>query len=120
MGFEKIMRPGGVTLWRELFTRAASAEDGPRTARVNNSRHTKRIYFSKTVIRLVSTVTNKSLLRGSSSKLGEAVFVEGRERPEMFSVPFAEDVDFAPAAQGQHRPSGFETRRELQLPAFGV
>jgi len=28
MVIEKIMRPAPVTLWRELFTRAASAEDG--------------------------------------------------------------------------------------------
>src|SRR5262249_2556586 len=34
--------------------------------------------------------------------------------------PFAEDVDLTPAAQGQHHPSKFKTRREFQRPAFGV
>src|SRR5262245_4008265 len=38
----------------------------------------------------------------------------------MIAVPFAEDVDPMPAAQGQHRPSGFKTRRDFQRPAFGV
>src|SRR5262245_63728012 len=38
----------------------------------------------------------------------------------MVAVPFAEEVDPTPAAQGQHRPSEFKTRRELQRPAFSV